>query len=154
MFDMKRQMCWPSLRMIIIEWVQNRCGNCCCYTELQLIQLTLSGLLKEKLSTVTGKAVWRCEIKHFFSLKHKSETISATIWLARAGMGDKDGRRGCVNFKCSLSTFLLISPQFVARFSLQPLFSGLSISTYLIEADLNILLFIVPGPSFFVDSLS
>ena len=29
-----------------------------------------------------------------------------------------------------------------------------SVSTYLIEAGLNILLFNVPGPSFFVDSLS
>ena len=120
MFDTKRQMCWPSLRMVIIQWVQNRCGNCCRYTELRLIQLILSGLLKETLSTETGKAVWRCEIKHFVPLKHKSETISSTIWLARGGMGGKGGGRGWVNFKstfgwhpCNLlpgSRFNLCSP--------------------------------------------
>ena len=71
-------------------------------------------------------------------------------------MGDKGGGRGWVNLEISLLLiyFLLTSLQSVTRFSLQPLFSGLNISTYLIEAGHNIVLFNVRGPSFFGGRLS
>ena len=53
-------------------------------------------------------------------------------------------------FQMLLIYFLLISLPSVARFSPQSLFSGLSVSTYLIEAGRNILFFNVPGLSCFV----
>ena len=100
--------------------------------------------------------------KAFFLLKHKSETISATIWLARGRDGGEGwgggGGVGSIWKSCFqmllIYLFLLTSLQSVARFSLQPLFSGLGISTYLIEADLNILLFNVPGALFSKDPVT
>ena len=69
-------------------------------------------------------------------------------------MEEKGGGRGWVNLEILLSNapspLFVDIPAICCRFLLQSLFSCLSISTFLIEAGRNILLFVVPGPSFFV----